>query len=104
MRTDILSAGCAVVLPLFAAAPVLAAPVTAAELTGKKICWDNGLISTFLPGGKYFSNMAGNGTWQVTSVGVEIHAEHYSGIYEVDRQPDGSLKSANKHASGVYCK
>ena len=80
------------------------APVTTADLSGKTICWDYGLISTFCPGGKYYANMAGNGTWRVTSVGVEIRAEHWNGIYDIDKQPDGTLKSLTKHSSGRYCK
>jgi hypothetical protein len=98
------SFGSAIAIFLALTASALAAPVTTADLAGKKICWDYGLISTFFPGGKYYANMAGNGTWRVTSVGVEIRAEHYNGIYDIDKQADGTLKSATKHASGKYCK
>jgi hypothetical protein len=90
-------------MPLIIAS-AFSAPVTSADLSGKKICWDYGLVSTFFPGGKYYANMAGNGTWRVTSVGVEIRAEHYNGIYDIDKQLDGTLKSATKHSSARYCK
>jgi hypothetical protein len=95
--------GSAAAMPLIIAS-AFSAPVTSADLSGKKICWDYGLVSTFFPGGKYYANMAGNGTWRVTSVGVEIRAEHYNGIYDIDKQPDGTLKSATKHSSARYCK
>jgi hypothetical protein len=98
------SIGSAVAISLVFTASAFPAPVTTADLSGKKICWDYGLISTFFPGGKYYANMAGNGAWRVTSVGVEIRAEHYNGIYDIDQQPDGTLKSATKYSSGRYCK
>jgi hypothetical protein len=97
------SIGSAIAISVALTVSALAASVTTADLSGKKICWDYELISTFFPGGKYYANMAGNGTWRVTSVGVEIRAEHYNGIYDIDKQPDGTLKSATKHASGKYC-
>ena len=104
MPRRVSSIGSAIAISVALTVSALAASVTTADLSGKKICWDYGLISTFFPGGKYYANMAGNGTWRVTSVGVEIRAEHYNGIYDIDKQPDGTLKSATKHASGKYCK
>jgi hypothetical protein len=104
MRRRLSSIGSAVAISLVFTTSAFPTPVTTTDLSGKKICWDYGLISTFFPGGKYYANMAGNGTWRVTSVGVEIRAEHYNGIYDIDQQPDGTLKSATKHSSGRYCK
>jgi hypothetical protein len=94
----------ATAISLFLAAPAFASQATTADLLGKKICWDNGLISTYSPGGKYYSTYAGNGTWRATSVGVEIHAEHYSGFFDADKKPDGSFYSGTEHAAGHYCK
>jgi hypothetical protein len=47
--------------------------------------------------------LSGAGTWQVNSVGVQIRTEHYSGLYDIDKQPDGTLKSLTRHSSGHYC-
>jgi hypothetical protein len=87
----------------FFAVSAFAGSVTATELSGKKICWDDGLVATFLPDGKYHSNKSGEGTWRVTSVGVQLHTEHYSGLYDIDKQPDGTFKSLTRHANAHYC-
>jgi hypothetical protein len=79
----------------------LAAPVTAADLTGKKICWDNGNVSTFLPGGKFSSNRSGNGTWAMTAGGVETHTEHWSGVSaNFEKMPDGTFQQTGSGKSG----
>jgi hypothetical protein len=51
--------------------PATAAPATAADLEGRKICCGN--ISSFMPGGKYSSPAIGEGTWSMTAQGVELH-------------------------------
>jgi hypothetical protein len=86
------------------ASPAMAKLATAAELSGKKICWDNGNISSFLPGGKYSSPMIGDGTWSATASGVAITAQRWSGMLDVDKQPDGTFKSSVEKATGKYCK
>ena len=92
----------ALICPFFAVS-AFAVSVTATDLSGKKICWDDGLVATFSPGGKYLSNKSGAGTWRATSVGVQLHTEHYSGLYDIDKQPDGTLKSVTRHSNGHYC-
>lgn len=42
--------GSAVAFSLVFTAPALAAQATTADLSGKKFCWDNELISTYFPG------------------------------------------------------
>ena len=96
--------GSAVAISLVFTAPALAAQATAADLSGKKICWDNGLVSTYFPGGKYYSTLAGNGTWRATSAGIEIHAEHWSGFFDADKKADGTFYSGTEHSGGKYCK
>jgi len=96
--------GSAVAISLVFAAPALATEATTADLSGKKICWDNGLVSTYFPGGKYYSTLAGNGTWRATSAGIEIHAEHFAGLFDADKKPDGTFYSGTEHAGGKYCK
>jgi hypothetical protein len=84
--------------------PAMAKPATDADLKGKKICWSNGNISSFLSGGKYSSPLIGDGTWSVTANGVEIHAQRWSGMLDVDKLPDGTFQSGVEKAVGKYCK
>ncbi len=81
-----------------------ASPVTAKDLSGRKICWDYGNVSTFGPGGKYSSPLVGDGTWSVTSIGIQIATPHFTGIMDIDKQPDGTFTSRLEKGSGKYCK
>jgi hypothetical protein len=51
-----------------------ARPVTAADLSGKSICWNDGDRQTYSSGGKFSSTRWGDGTWRVTAHGIQIHA------------------------------
>jgi hypothetical protein len=84
--------------------PAIAKLATATDLSGKKICWSNGNISSFLPGGKYSSPLIGDGSWAATAAGIEIHAQRWSGILDIDKQPDGTFKSTVENAVGKYRK
>ena len=81
-----------------------ASPVTAKDLSGRKICWDYGNISTFGRGGKYSSPLVGEGTSSVTSVGIQIATPRFTGIMDIDKQPDGTFTSHLEKGSGKYCK
>jgi hypothetical protein len=83
--------------------PARAEPATEADLSGKKICWSNGNISSFLPDGKYSSPVIGDGTWTWTAKGVELHTPMLGAILDVDKQPDGTFKSKLEGAVGKYC-
>ena len=63
-------------LAIVAAFPLnaLARPVTAADLSGKSICWNDGDKQSYSPDGKFSSTRWGEGTWRVTGHGVQIHA------------------------------
>jgi len=98
------SIGAAVAIDLLFTAASFAVPATTADLSGKKICWDNGNVGSYLAGGKYSSTMAGTGSWRATAVGIELHAEHYSGYQDVDKRPDGTFYSGLEHGAGHYCK
>lgn len=50
--------GCSLVL----SSPALAAPVTDADLSGKKFCWNDGGTENYYPDGKYYSTHDGTGT------------------------------------------
>jgi hypothetical protein len=83
--------------------PAMATPATAADLEGRKICWDSGNTSSFMPGGKYSSPAIGDGTWSMTAQGVEIHTSYLSAILDIDKLPDGTFKSNLEKAAGKYC-
>ena len=100
--------GAAVLLSLAFLAPASAAPVTAADLSGKKICWNNGSASVYGRGGKYSNNLSGEGTWSVTGAGVHVHTDRYDYMAAVQKLPDGSFQAviigAGIKSTGTYCK
>ena len=104
MRKHIASVYLASVLSLALYSSAIANPVTAKDLSGKKICWSNGNVSTFSPGGKYSSPIVGEGTWSVTSIGIQLKTTQFTGILDIDRQPDGTFKSTLEKSVGNYCK
>ncbi|MGO9703076.1 MAG: hypothetical protein ACLPX7_27900 [Xanthobacteraceae bacterium] len=85
----------------------LAAPVTSADLSGKKICWNNGSVSSYGSGGKYSNNMTGNGTWSMAGGGVHIHTDRYDYVAAMQKSPDGTFQAviaaANIKSTGKYC-
>ncbi len=104
MRKLMSSLGLASVLSLALYSSAIANPVTAKDLIGKKICWSNGNVSTFGPGGKYSSPIVGEGTWAVTSIGIQLRTTGFVGILDIDKQSDGTFKSALEKSNGSYCK
>ena len=103
-------------LSLSAAAAVLslaslsiadAAPVTSADLSGKKICWNDGSVSSYGRGGKYSNNMTGDGTWSMAGGGVHIHTDRYDYVAAMQKSPDGTFQAeiaaANIKSTGKYC-
>lgn len=82
-----------------------AAPATTKDLSGKKICWDSGVISTFGSAGEYTSGrLAGTGTWSATPSGVAVYSSSWNGIVDVDKLPNGTFKSQHFGGVGKYCK
>ncbi|MGB7100908.1 MAG: hypothetical protein WBD95_19365 [Xanthobacteraceae bacterium] len=103
-------------LSLSAAAAVLslallsmanAAPVTSADLSGKKICWNNGSVSSYARGGRYSNNMTGDGTWSMAGGGVHIHTDRYDYLATMQKSADGTFRAeiaaANIKSTGKYC-
>jgi hypothetical protein len=89
----------------------MAKPATAADLSGKTICYDNGERETYMPGGKYVGARHGSGTWSISAGGVEIHAQSWSGIHNVEKLPDGTFTYSAPlgnggiiSSPGKYCK
>ncbi len=85
----------------------LAAPVTSADLSGKKICWNNGSVSSYGRGGKYSNNMTGDGTWSMAGGGVHIHTDRYDYVAAMQKSADGTfhaeITAANIKTTGKYC-
>jgi len=104
-RVPSFGAASALALAVVTAAP--AAPVNSADLSGKRICWDNGSISSYGPGGKYSNNMSGDGTWSLTAHGLHIHTDHYDYVANVQKLPDGTFHAevagASIKTNGKYC-
>lgn len=108
--------GAASMLSLAFISPALAAPVTSADLEGKKICWENSLgknVATYGPGDKYSSTSNGKGTWTITKLGVEVHVDGNFPYqrYAQEKLPDGTLTSQllyptglDLRSTGKYCK
>ena len=94
-------------MSLVAVATTLAAPVSAADLSGKKICWSNGSTSSYGAGGKYSNNMTGTGTWSMTGGGVHIHTDRYDYVAIMQKSADGTfnalITAANIKSTGKYC-
>ena len=97
----------AAVLSLASLSIANAAPVTSADLSGKKICWNNGSVSSYGRGGKYSNNMTGDGTWSMAGGGVHIHTDRYDYVAAMQKSADGTfhaeITAANIKTTGKYC-
>ncbi len=102
-------------LPLLAAsamsvvtvAAAVAAPVSAADFSGKKICWSNGSTSSYGRGGKYSNNMSGDGTWAVVGGGIHVHTDRYDYVAKIQKLPDATFAAVivgtDMKTTGKYC-
>src|SRR5271165_6403749 len=106
MRSLVSTLGLASVFALAVFSPATAGQVTKQDLSGKKICWDSGLISTYAPGGEYTSGKlpGGVGTWAIATGGTSIYSSSWSGFVDVDKQPNGTFRSQHFGGAGKYCK
>jgi hypothetical protein len=52
-----------------------ARPATTEDLTGRTICYNNGMIATYFSDESLENSVTGKGTWKVTSSGVQITAD-----------------------------
>jgi hypothetical protein len=78
MRKPLSAVAITVGFSLLLLSPAIARPVTSADLSGKKICWNTGDVENYYAGGKYSSPSWGDGTWVVTAAGVEIKSTVWS--------------------------
>lgn len=105
-----LAAGIGLSLLLLSLSSATARPVTSADLVGKQICWSHGDNQTYYPGGKYSSTGGGDGTWVLTSAGIEVKASIWIWSGAIEILPDKSLTLDWIHDGqthryiGHYCK
>ena len=104
MRKRLSAFGLAFGLSLAFVCCAMARPATVKDLAGRTICYNNGEKSTYFRDGKYENNRIGKGTWTVTSAGVQLHAERFSGILDFEIQPDKSISIAAYNMIGNDCK
>jgi hypothetical protein len=101
-------AGCLAV-SLLLLPPAMAAPVTNADLSGKKFCWNDGGRETYRADGKYSSTHDGEGTWVVTPKGVQINTNQIRGLADIQKLSDGTFTATwivndkPKTWTGRYC-
>ncbi|MGD0188262.1 MAG: hypothetical protein ABSC25_23860 [Roseiarcus sp.] len=69
----------------------MATPVTSADLSGKKFCWNDGGTENYDADGKYSSTNDGVGTWVVTPKGVQISTNQISGLADMQKLADGTF-------------
>jgi hypothetical protein len=107
MRRNFLPLLAASAVSFAAVAAALAAAVSSADLSGKKICWSNGSVSSYGAGGKYSNNLSGDGTWAVGGGGVHVHTDRYDYMANIQKLPDGSFQAtiigAGITSTGKYC-
>ena len=99
-RTSSLLAIACCSLVFCAAPPALSKPVTRAELSGKKICWNTGDVSTYYSSGKYNSSQWGDGTWSLSAVGVDLRVTTGSTLETVEKFADGTYKAVYEYQGG----
>ncbi len=91
MRTRILRIAVGLSASLLLLAPAIAAPVTNADLSDKKFCWNDGGTENYYADGRYSSSNDGKGTWAVTAKGVQISTNQISGLADMQKLPDGTF-------------
>jgi len=91
MRTQVLFVAIGFGLSLPLASPVLAAPVSKADLAGKKFCWNDGGTENYYADGRYSSTHDGEGTWAITDKGVQINSNTIAGLADMQKLPDGTF-------------
>lgn len=87
-----------------------AAPVTSADLAGKKFCWNGGGTENYYANRRYVSSVDGVGTWEIVTNGVLIKTNQITGLANMQKLPHGNFTSTwivngkPKTWTGRYCK
>jgi hypothetical protein len=77
-------------------------PVTAQDISGKTICWEDGRRNTFAVDGRYTSTAGRHSKWSVIEPGV-VKAGHLE--HQIEVLPDGQLHShrfRGRSTRGIY--
>jgi len=82
----------------------VAKPVTTTDLAGRTICYSNGEKATYFRNGKYENNKIGNGTWSVTSVGVQLNAQFMTALLDFEIGRDRTILIPAYNMIGMDCK
>jgi hypothetical protein len=82
------------------ASSAVARPANVSDFSGKTICWSDGNKSTFHANGKLDDSIGGSGTWRFGAAGLEMHTASYTGISDVQIQPDGTYVSKGTTGNG----
>jgi hypothetical protein len=91
----------------------MAAPVTADDLAGKRICWSDGTVETYSRDGTMSGTDYGEGTWKITGTQFQIKYKKYKSAVVGDFQKldngtftySGILPEYGKWTgTGTYCK
>ena len=81
-----------------------ARPATTEDLAGRTICYNNGMKATYFSDGRLENSVTGKGTWKVTSDGVRINAERYTGTEDFEINPEGTISVPSFGFIGKDCK
>ncbi len=109
MRTLLMVFAGGFALIILASPPAAAAPVTNADLAGKKFCYMDGGTEVYYADGKYVSSNDGTGTWTITDKGVQITTNQITGLADMQRLPDGTFTATwivdgkSQTWTGHYC-
>ena len=109
MRTRPSLAALGIGVSILLSSPAMAMPVTSADLSGKKFCWDGGGTENYYADGKYVSSVDGTGTWVIVKDGVEIKTNQITGLADMQALPGGEFTSTwivdgkPKTWTGRYC-
>jgi hypothetical protein len=83
---------------LIGSVAAIAAAVTDADLRGKKICWNTGIISTFGKDGSIDSNRSGHGTWRLSGDQLTLIMANGNSVETITK--DGGSFHRTRRASG----
>ena len=108
LRTPFMIAAVACGATLTGSVAALAAPVTSADLQGKKICWSDGGTPTYGKNGAYSEKTFGDGAWRLTGGRLTVVTSHgeYSGAISKENGSfhlSGHINGNVLEVWGKYC-
>jgi len=91
MRTPLSSIAAGLGAFFLSLSPAMATPVTHADLSGKKFCWNDGGTENYYADGRYSSSNDGEGAWVATEKGVQISTNQITGLADMQKLSDGTF-------------